>query len=78
MIAFIGTIRAAALCVGYTIYSDDDATGVKVVSYLPCILLFVARLITLGFEFVNGFHDTANVVASVIYTHFLPSNVAVV
>ncbi len=32
----------------------------------------------LGFEFVNGFHDTANAVATVIYTHSLPANIAVV
>jgi phosphate/sulfate permease len=31
-----------------------------------------------GFEFVNGFHDTANAVATVIYTRSLPENVAVV
>ena len=35
-------------------------------------------LIALGFEFVNGFHDTANAVATVIYTHSLPANFAVV
>ncbi|MDD5577875.1 MAG: inorganic phosphate transporter [Methylobacter sp.] len=34
-------------------------------------------LIALGFEFVNGFHDTANAVATVIYTHSLPANIAV-
>ncbi len=38
----------------------------------------VALLIALGFEFVNGFHDTANAVATVIYTHSLPANVAVI
>jgi PiT family inorganic phosphate transporter len=38
----------------------------------------VALLIALGFEFVNGFHDTANAVATVIYTHSLPAEVAVV
>src|SRR5690242_14421231 len=32
----------------------------------------------LGFEFVNGFHDTANAVATVIYTRSLPAHVAVV
>jgi phosphate/sulfate permease len=32
----------------------------------------------LGFEFVNGFHDTANAVATVIYTHSLEPNIAVV
>ena len=32
----------------------------------------------MGFEFVNGFHDTANAVATVIYTHSLPPWIAVV
>jgi inorganic phosphate transporter, PiT family len=32
----------------------------------------------LGFEFVNGFHDTANAVATVIYTHALPAQFAVI
>ena len=45
--------------------------------YLPYLLLFVALLIALGFEFVNGFHDTANAVATVIYTHSLPAEFAV-
>lgn len=30
-----------------------------------------------GYEFVNGFHDTANAVATVIYTHRLPPHAAV-
>jgi hypothetical protein len=34
------------------------------------LLLGVALLIALGFEFVNGFHDTA--VTTVISTHSLP------
>ncbi|HEY0201564.1 MAG TPA: inorganic phosphate transporter, partial [Burkholderiaceae bacterium] len=51
---------------------------VKQASVLAYILLGVALLIALGFEFVNGFHDTANAVATVIYTHSLPPNVAVV
>src|SRR6202008_2120531 len=55
-----------------------DATGTKVTTFLPYIMLFVALLIALGFEFVNGFHDTANAVATVIYTRALPANVAVV
>ena len=36
-----------------------------------------ALLIALGFEFVNGFHDTANAVATVIYTHSLEPHIAV-
>src|SRR6188472_2773864 len=42
------------------------------------VLLGVALLIALGFEFVNGFHDTANAVATVVYTHSLPAQIAVV
>ncbi|HEV2135891.1 MAG TPA: inorganic phosphate transporter [Terracidiphilus sp.] len=44
----------------------------------PFMVLGLALLIALGFEFVNGFHDTANAVATVIYTHSLEPNVAVV
>ena len=40
--------------------------------------LFLALTLALGFEFVNGFHDTANAVATVIYTHSLPPWVAVI
>ena len=47
------------------------------VTLLPFLLLGVALLIALGFEFVNGFHDTANAVATVIYTHSLQPHVAV-
>ena len=50
----------------------------RTTTFLPYILLFVALLIALGFEFVNGFHDTANAVATVIYTRSLPAHVAVV
>jgi inorganic phosphate transporter, PiT family len=38
----------------------------------------LALLVALGFEFVNGFHDTANAVATVIYTHSLEPHIAVV
>ncbi|MEP7220145.1 MAG: inorganic phosphate transporter, partial [Bacteroidota bacterium] len=42
------------------------------------ILLILCLLIALGFEVVNGFHDTANAVATVIYTRSLKPGVAVV
>src|SRR3981189_2257999 len=77
MIIFFGILAAGVLFVSYSIYSDVDATGTRVTSYLPYMLLFVALLIALGFEFVNGFHDTANAVATVIYTHSLPAEFAV-
>jgi PiT family inorganic phosphate transporter len=41
------------------------------------IIFFVCLLFVVGFEFVNGFHDTANAVATVIYTHALKPMVAV-
>jgi len=42
------------------------------------ILLIICLLLACTFEFVNGFHDTANAVATVIYTNTLKPNVAVV
>jgi inorganic phosphate transporter, PiT family len=77
-IIFMGVIAAGLLFVAYSIYSDIDSAGVTISSYAPFILLFVALLIALSFEFVNGFHDTANAVATVIYTRALPANIAVV
>jgi PiT family inorganic phosphate transporter len=77
MIIFFGILAAGLAFVAYSIYADVDATGTKVTSYLPYLLLLVALLIALGFEFVNGFHDTANAVATVIYTHSLPAEFAV-
>ena len=77
-IILLGVLAAGLLFVAYSIYVDIDATGAKVTGYAPFILLFVALLIALGFEFVNGFHDTANAVATVIYTRALPAHVAVV
>jgi len=77
-ILFFGVIGIALLFVAYSLYVDVQESGTPVVTYVPFLLLFVALLIALGFEFVNGFHDTANAVATVIYTHSLPANVAVV
>lgn len=42
------------------------------------VLLIVALVIAFGFECVNGFHDTANAVATVIYTKSLKPTPAVV
>ena len=77
MIIFFGILAAGLLFVAYSIYVDVEETGAKVTTFLPYLLLMVALLIALGFEFVNGFHDTANAVATVIYTHSLPAEVAV-
>ncbi|MEK9278676.1 MULTISPECIES: inorganic phosphate transporter [unclassified Bradyrhizobium] len=77
-VIYMGVIAAALLFVAYSIWVDVDATGTQVKTIAPFLLLFVALLIALGFEFVNGFHDTANAVATVIYTRSLPAHVAVV
>ena len=63
---------------GFSLVSDVNRAMPHGLALLSFFLLFVALLIALGFEFVNGFHDTANAVATVIYTHSLPPPVAVV
>ncbi len=42
------------------------------------LLLLFCITAALAFEFINGFHDTANAVATVIYTHSLKPNIAVI
>jgi inorganic phosphate transporter, PiT family len=71
-------LAGGLLYVAYSLYADVEATGARPTTFLPYLLLFIALLIALGFEFVNGFHDTANAVATVIYTHSLPAQIAVV
>ncbi|MGB8486692.1 MAG: inorganic phosphate transporter [Xanthobacteraceae bacterium] len=78
IIAFFGIVGAALLFIAYSLYADVDDSGTKTTTFLPYMLLFIALLIALGFEFVNGFHDTANAVATVIYTHTMPAHFAVV
>src|SRR6516164_4563382 len=75
---FLLLLGVGLLYVAYSLYSDVAESGAKTTTFLPYLLLFVALLTALGFEFVNGFHDTANAVATVIYTHSLPANIAVV
>jgi PiT family inorganic phosphate transporter len=75
--AVFGVVLIAGL--GYAVYHlASDLSGTHLVSAWPYVLLGVALLIALGFEFVNGFHDTANAVATVIYTHSLEPHIAVV
>jgi PiT family inorganic phosphate transporter len=76
-----GGIVLAAMVFGLifiAVHMAQDLNGVPFVSIWPFVLLAVALVIALGFEFVNGFHDTANAVATVIYTHSLDPNIAVV
>jgi inorganic phosphate transporter, PiT family len=78
VLGFLAVLALGLSYTAYSIYLDIRASGTPVTSLLPFLLLGVALLIALGFEFVNGFHDTANAVATVIYTHALPAPVAVV
>ena len=74
--AGFGIIALGIAFVGVSLVGDLEAAPSAGV--MAFILLGIALLIALGFEFVNGFHDTANAVATVIYTHSLPAYVAVV
>jgi inorganic phosphate transporter, PiT family len=60
-----------------SVVADTRAVGEPLATGV-FLFLAVALLIALGFEFVNGFHDTANAVATVIYTNAMPAPMAVV
>jgi PiT family inorganic phosphate transporter len=72
-------LAALAIGIGYiVIHVARDLSSVALPGFWPFLLLGMALVIALGFEFVNGFHDTANAVATVIYTHSLEPGIAVV
>jgi PiT family inorganic phosphate transporter len=75
-------VLAAVVVITGIIYAGyhlaQDLSVVRDTHAYPYILLGIALLIALGFEFVNGFHDTANAVATVIYTHSMSPSLAVV
>ena len=75
-VVFALTLAVSLCYIVFHVARDLDAASVT--SYGPYLLLGLALVIALGFEFVNGFHDTANAVATVIYTHSLEPNIAVV
>src|SRR6202049_415872 len=68
LIALIGDSASTSL--PQSLGSGSIGTG-------AVVLLLVAVGMALSFEFVNGFHDTANAVATVIYTHSLKPQIAV-
>ncbi len=76
-VVFLVMLIAGLSYVAYSLRADIAGVG-EVIHLGVFALLGIALLIALGFEFVNGFHDTANAVATVIYTHSLPPVVAVV
>ena len=78
----IGMVIFALILLAGVIYAGSnliaDLENAPRTSITALLLLGVALFTALGFEFVNGFHDTANAVATVIYTHSLEPHVAVV
>jgi len=77
-LGILAVLAGGLFYMAYSIRSDITESGGGPTTILPFLLLGLAMLIALGFEFVNGFHDTANAVATVIYTHALPAQFAVV
>jgi PiT family inorganic phosphate transporter len=75
--AFVLAVVAGLGFAAFNIFSDTRHVG-ETLAFAPFLFLGLALLIALGFEFVNGFHDTANAVATVIYTHSLPPVFAVI
>ena len=79
----IGTMLFLSLLIGgvwfafYSLNQDITSSHVPAIAAGAMVLLSAALLTALAFEFVNGFHDTANAVATVIYTHALSPTQAV-
>ncbi|MFZ5618313.1 MAG: inorganic phosphate transporter [Pseudomonadota bacterium] len=77
VIVFLAILAGGAYFFWTKLTGDIDGSG-QILSASAFIALAAALLLALGFEFVNGFHDTANAVATVIYTRSLPPTVAVI
>lgn len=81
LIGWTGWLFGTILLIGLLyvgLHLVNDLTGSAPGLSFPFALLTLALLVALGFEFVNGFHDTANAVATVIYTNSMPPSLAVV
>lgn len=74
---FLGLLAGGFLYAGFSVLGDTARVG-ETLRWGLLAFLIIALLIALGFEFVNGFHDTANAVATVIYTNSMPAPFAVV
>jgi PiT family inorganic phosphate transporter len=76
LVTFLVAMAGGLAYIAFHVARDLDSVTMSNAG--PYVLLALALLIALGFEFVNGFHDTANAVATVIYTHSLEPNIAVI
>ena len=75
-LVFAALVVAGFAYAGISVFLDIQQVGEQLATGV-FLFLGLALLIALGFEFVNGFHDTANAVATVIYTNSMPANLAV-
>ena len=66
LLLLLGGIGFAGLNIAFDTRGVGEPLAVGAFAFLA-----LALLVALAFEFVNGFHDTANAVATVIYTHSL-------
>ncbi len=73
---FASIILAGLIYVAIQLNADLAST--QQIPMISFVMLGLALLVALGFEFVNGFHDTANAVATVIYTNAMPPHPAVI
>lgn len=72
---FFVVVIAALVYIGFAL--SADLANTSALSFVPFVMLSVALFVALGFEFANGFHDTANAVVTVIYTNALSAPSAV-
>jgi len=73
---FLAILLGGLAYAGLSIFVDTAQVGESMAMGV-FLFLGLALVIALGFEFVNGFHDTANAVATVIYTNSMPAPLAV-
>ncbi|MET3709810.1 PiT family inorganic phosphate transporter [Sphingomonas trueperi] len=74
---FVAILVGGLAFAGWSIVVDTREAGEQLALGVFAFL-GLALVIALGFEFVNGFHDTANAVATVIYTNSMPAQLAVI
>ncbi|MDB5674555.1 MAG: inorganic phosphate transporter, partial [Sphingomonas bacterium] len=74
---FLALLLGGLAYAAWSILDDTQQVGEQL-AMGSFLFLALALLIALGFEFVNGFHDTANAVATVIYTNSMSPPVAVI
>jgi PiT family inorganic phosphate transporter len=72
---FFFVVIAALIYIGVSL--STDLANTPAMNFIPFMMLSAALFVALGFEFANGFHDTANAVVTVIYTNALSSHAAV-